>query len=234
MAFRLLYQDESLVAIDKPAGFHVHPPEDPSHRISKNTNCLALLRDQLGTYVYPVHRLDRATSGVLVFALNSEAARLLAEQFSEQRAQKTYVAVTRGWVDLEGTIDHPLASEHDPAIRKESLTEFSRIATAELPLAVGRYSTARYSLVRVRPRTGRLHQIRRHFAFLSHPLIGDTVYGDGKHNQAFRGLLGGQALLLKSLQLEIAHPVTGEPLRIRSRWNHTWHQVFELFGACPI
>lgn len=232
MAFRLLYQDEHLVAIDKPAGFYVHPPEDPSHRISKQTNCLAILRDQLGSYLFPVHRLDRATSGVLVYALTQEAARSLAAAFAENRVQKTYVAVTRGWVSAEGCIRHPLASEHDPEVKKEASTEYLRIATTELPIAIGRYASSRYSLVQVRPRTGRLHQIRRHFAHLSHPLIGDTVYGDGKQNQAFRGILGGQALLLKSLKLEIPHPVTGEALKISSRWNHTWHQVFELFGVC--
>lgn len=231
--FRILYHDSSLIAIDKPAGFQVHPPEDPRRRISNDTNCLYLLRQQIGTYLYPVHRLDRATSGVVIYALESSAARELARQFQEKVVQKTYYAVTRGWISSDGEIDHPLKSEHDPEVRKEALTHYSPVSTVELPIASERHPTSRYSLVKVEPKTGRMHQIRRHFAHHSHPLIGDTIYGDGKQNRVFRELLNENALLLKAYSICIQHPVTQKPIFIHGKWNHLWHRVFDLFGTCP-
>lgn len=233
MIFRILHQDEALVAIDKPAGFHVHPPENGDHRIPRSTNCLALLRDQLGKHLYPVHRLDRATSGVLVFALEPEAAASLARAFREQEVTKTYFAITRGWTADEGLVDHPLKSEHAGMPPKDSRTSYLTVGKVELPWPVGDFRTARYSLVRVQPHTGRMHQIRRHFAHLSHPLIGDTVYGDGKHNRIFREKLGEKGLFLKAHTLEFRHPRTGARLRVQSRWNHLWHRAFDLFGICP-
>lgn len=232
--FRILYQDSSIVAIDKPAGFQVHTPEDPRRRISNDTNCLYLLRRQIGSYLYPVHRLDRATSGVLIYALESGIARELARQFQEKEINKTYFAITRGWVSESGEINHPLKSEHDDSIRKDAITLYSRIGQVELPIATEKHPTSRYSLVKVEPRTGRMHQIRRHFAHLSHPLIGDSIYGDGKHNRIFRELLTENALLLKAYSLSFQHPTSGLPLTIHARWNHLWHRIFDLFGICPI
>lgn len=235
MSFKLLYQDQDLVAIEKPAGFHVHPPENTLHKIPAHLNCLAILKNQLNAYLYPVHRLDRATSGVLVFGLTTESAGVLAQQFRDREAKKTYFCVVRGWVQEEGVIDSPLASGADlkgPPV--EATTYFKRIAQVELPHPVGRYSSARYSLLSVEPKTGRMHQIRRHFEHLRHPLIGDTIYGDGRQNRFFRETLGIEGLMLKAYALELRHPKTNSPLRVQSRWNHTWHQVFEVFGVCPI
>jgi len=225
--FRILYQDDDLVAIDKPAGFYVHPPEDPSHRIPRNTNCLAILRDQLGRYLYPIHRLDRATSGVLVFGLSSDAASILSGAFRERRVQKTYICVTRGWVDEIGKIDHPIGEA-------DALSSYEKIGRMEIPTPVGKFPTARYSLVRVNPLTGRTHQIRRHFAHLSHPLVGDTVYGDGIHNRFFRENLELPGLYLKAYSLEFLHPRSSALIRVESRWHGAWHQVFDLFGVCPL
>jgi tRNA pseudouridine65 synthase len=231
--FRILYQDDCLVAIEKPSGFHVHPPEDQRHRISNAVNCLAILRNQIGRYLYPVHRLDGATSGVLIFALNSESAALIQAQFQNQTIKKTYFAVVRGWVESDGVIDHPLSSDGESENRLESKTSYSRVGQVELPVVIARYPTARYSLVRVHPHTGRMHQIRRHFLHLRHPLIGDTIYGDGKHNRFFRDKIGGSGLFLKAYSLSMTHPVSQMPLTIVSRWNHQWHQMFDLFGICP-
>ncbi|MDR3607542.1 MAG: pseudouridine synthase [Oligoflexia bacterium] len=229
MEFRVLYQDQWLIAVDKPAGFQVHQPEDPRHRVSKSFDCLWLLRRQTGRYLYPVHRLDRATSGVLLFAFDAEAANRISEAFRERTVNKTYYCITRGWAPESGVIDHALTEGAD------SRTDFTTVARVELPYAVGqRYSTARYSLVRAEPVTGRMHQIRRHFAHLSHPLIGDTIYGDGHHNRFFREQLEVRALLLKAHSLELAHPINGSPLRFRSRWNSMWLKLFDLFGVCPL
>ncbi|OFZ18965.1 MAG: hypothetical protein A2X94_13530 [Bdellovibrionales bacterium GWB1_55_8] len=239
MHFRILHKDEWLVAIEKPAGFQVHPPENPAHSLSRNKNCLFLLRKQLEEKLYPVHRLDSATSGVLLFALTPEIARNLQSAFQAQEIQKRYYAVVRGFTPDEGTIDHPLsdldAREDDETAlpAKPSLTQYETLFRTEKEVAVGRYATSRYSLVRVEPKTGRQHQIRRHFAHISHPLIGDTVYGDGKHNRHFRTVLETRALLLKAYSLRLTHPVTSESLFLRCRWGDTWQRVFNFFGACP-
>lgn len=225
MEFRILYQDAHLIAIDKPAGFQVHQPEDLRHRVSKQFDCLHLLRKQIEQYLYPVHRLDRATSGVLIFALSPEIASLISTAFQEKLIRKKYFCVVRGWVDSEGCIDRLIQE-------KQAQTLYNCVAKIELPEAVGRYPSARYSLVQAEPQTGRMHQIRKHFAQISHPLIGDTIYGDHPHNVFFREKLGLRALMLKAYSLEFVHPVTLEPLRIHSKWNPTWHQVFDLFGVC--
>ncbi len=224
--------------IEKPAGFHVHPPENSVHKIPAGLNCLQVLRNQLNTYLYPVHRLDRATSGVLIFALTPESARSLAGQFKSRGVRKVYYCVARGWVEERGVIDSSLASvvkgEEHQSERVEAITHFESLAQLELPQSVGRYTTARYSLVRVVPETGRMHQIRRHFAHLRHPLLGDTVYGDGKQNRFFKEQLKIQGLMLKAYSLEFQHPETGQTVRVQGRWNHVWHQVFDVFGVCPI
>jgi tRNA pseudouridine65 synthase len=227
MKLRILYQDSDLVIVDKPAGFHVHPPEDQTHRISRNTNCLLILSKQLERYVYPIHRLDRATSGVLVFALTQEAARDLNNAFRERKVRKTYVCVTRGWVPEKGEITQPIGEN-------EALTTFEKLAHLELPHAIGKYPTARYSLVRVWPHTGRTHQIRRHFAHLAHPLIGDTLYGDRQHNRLFKETLALPGLFLKAHTLEFLHPKTSVAMCVDSRWSGAWHTVFDRFGICPL
>lgn len=231
MKFRILHQDPQLVIIDKPAGFHTHPPEDQSHRISRGQNCLFLLGRQLGAYLYPVHRLDRATSGVLMFALQVEAARALASQFQQQQVTKTYYAVVRGWTEDQGEIDHPLRElDSDP---KPSRTSYRTVGRLEIAEPIGRYLTGRYSLVKVSPHSGRMHQIRRHFAHISHPLIPDPIYGDGVHNRYFRGTLGFSTLLLKARSLEFTHPESGARLRVHGKWTGDWQRVFERFGVCP-
>lgn len=218
------------MAIDKPAGFHVHPPEDTRHRIPRGTNCLFLLRRQIDRYLYPVHRLDGATSGVLLFALDSDSAANVQMQFRNQEVQKTYFAIARGWVETSGVIDSPLSD-------MESKTRYERVAQIELSFPLGRYETARFSLVRTNPETGRMHQIRRHFAHIRHPLIGDSLYGDGKQNRFFREKIteeGENRLFLKAHTLRLKHPSTGENLEIRARWGHSWLRSFDLFGVCPI
>jgi tRNA pseudouridine65 synthase len=223
---RILYQDENLVAVDKPAGFHVHPPEDQTHRISKNTNTLALLRDQLGRYVYPIHRLDRATSGVVLFGLSGEFAGRIAQQFQDRTVKKTYFALVRGWSDPEGEVDTDL--EGQPAV-----TRFNKIYQMEIPKPLGRFSHSRYSLLEVSPLSGRLHQIRRHLRRISHPIVGDSIYGDGAHNKNMREWLGKRYLYLKAQRLEFDHPVLGQRMAITSPWNTEWHFLFDQMGICP-
>lgn len=229
-ALCVLYRDAHLVAVQKPAGMLVHR----TGLASRATRfALQVLRDQLGCHVYPVHRLDRATSGVLLFALDPESARRLGEAFANNAVHKRYLAVVRGWVADDGVIDHPVRDRDDGATRT-AVTHYRRLARVEIAVAVDRHPTSRYSLVEVLPRTGRRHQIRQHFKHLSHPLIGDTSYGNGRHNRYFREAHGIHRLLLEASALAFTHPWSDQHLCITSRPDRDWSVVAGLFGVDPV
>ncbi|HEY3570972.1 MAG TPA: pseudouridine synthase [Thermoanaerobaculia bacterium] len=192
-----LYQDGCLLAVDKPAGLAVH-----RGAARDRTFALQLVRSQIGRHVHAVHRLDRATSGVLLFALDPETAGRMQERFAAGQIEKRYLALVRGIPPESGVIDHPIPRD-EGGPRVPAVTEFRRLATFE-----------RYALVEARPRTGRRHQIRRHLKHLNHPLIGDVRYGKGEHNRLFRERFGLHRLALHALELAFEHPRTGEPVRI--------------------
>jgi tRNA pseudouridine65 synthase len=206
----LLRATERWVAIDKPAGLVVHRGE----RTREEPAVLQLVRDAVGRRVYPVHRLDRATSGVLVLALDPEAARHLVGEFTARRVEKSYVAIVRGWIDERGVVDYALLEE-GAATPADAVTEYERVATFEVPVPVGRYASARYSLLIARPRTGRMHQLRRHFAHLRHPIVGDVRYGEGRHNRMFREHFGVHRLLLHAQRLAFAD-LDGSPVELEA------------------
>ncbi|MBU2277520.1 MAG: tRNA pseudouridine(65) synthase TruC [Gammaproteobacteria bacterium] len=214
----ILYLDDFLAVVDKPAGMLVHRSFLDKH---ETLFVMQTLRNQLGRHVFPVHRLDRPTSGVLVFALSSDIARLLTEQHQEESWQKFYLAIVRGYVKAPLLLDYPLFEQLDKIADKQAnqhkaaqdaRTAIWPIAQVELPVPVGRYPAARYSLVALQPLTGRKHQLRRHLAHLRHPIVGDTSHGDGKHNQLFAKHLSAQRLMLVAKRLQLKHPVTGELL----------------------
>lgn len=217
--------------MDKPYGMHVHPPEDERFRIPKHENGLATLRDQLGTYVYPVHRLDRSTSGVLLYALSSDAASKLAGLFARREPEKTYYALVRGHAPDEGEINSPLAEEGKTEV--PARTTFETLARATLPWKNERFETSRYSLVRVSPETGRYHQIRRHLRRAGHPIVGDTMHGDGVHNRLWRAEVERSFLFLKCYSLAFENPFDGKRVEVASYWNPEWLRVFDHFGVCP-
>ena len=208
----ILYQDDHLVVIHKPSGLQVHrSPSDPP---DEGPAALQLLRDRLDQYVYPCHRLDRPTSGILVFALDKETSRELNLAFERREVEKTYLAIARGWPTPEaGTIDHPLKpkgknfSEKPGSPAKPATTRYETLATIELDLPVGPYSTARYSFLSLEPETGRLHQIRRHLKHIDHPILGDSRYGDGAHNLAMRDAYAIRRLQLASVRMSFQHPI---------------------------
>jgi len=221
----ILYGDEKLVVVDKPSGLVVHR----STRASDSVNCLTLLRDQLGRWVYPVHRLDRGTSGVLVFGLSSGSARALASAWADGGVEKAYVAVVRGWVECQGDIDYALPPDEGKP-RAPSRTLFRRVAQVELPHRVGRYATARYSLLELRPLTGRLHQLRRHMAHVRHPIVGDVAHGDGDHNRFFRSHLGSRRLLLHSHAIRLRNPTSSGVLDVRAPLDEEMERVLDALG----
>lgn len=229
MPLTILYRDEHYVAIDKPPDLLVH--RSPISR--DQVFVLQTLRDQLGRRVYPVHRLDRATSGALVFGLSPEAARRLAGAFEARQVEKTYLAVARGWTAPGGLIDHPVADSDGNGVPQPAQTRYRRLAVVELPFAVDRYPCARYSLVEATPLTGRRQQIRRHFKHISHHLVGDTTHGKGPHNRLFRERLGIRRLLLTAQRLAFVHPFTQQPLRISAPLDRDWRRVLLLFREAP-
>jgi tRNA pseudouridine65 synthase len=222
---RILFQDGDLVAVDKPAGVLTHRT-----RIAQGEAiALQWTRDQLGRRVYPIHRLDRGASGVLLFALHSAAAREICSLFEARRVRKRYLAVVRGWPDQQGAIDYPLQGDGGQPARP-ALTRYRTLARVELPLPVGPYPTSRYALLEVEPETGRFHQIRRHLHHICHPLIGDTTHGEGRHNRLFRGRLGVRRMLLHARSVSFTHPRSGAELCIQAPLDAEWLRLLARLG----
>ena len=215
----ILYQDDAIVVVNKPAGLLVHRSPIDRH---ETRFAVQLLRDQLGRHVFPVHRLDKGTSGALAFALDKATATALAELFASKQVRKTYVAVVRGWPQLAGVIDHPLDAVQDAyaptaeSAPKPCRTVYRTLAMVELPVRVDRYPTSRYALVELEPETGRRHQLRRHLAHVSHPIVGDSTYGKGRHNRLFAERYGVRRLLLACVALEFTHPATGATVSVQA------------------
>jgi len=286
----ILYQDEFMVAVDKPAGLFVHRSFMDKDEIYF---ALQLVRDQIGQYVYPIHRLDRPTSGVLLFALTKDVATKLSEAFANKSKQvelsqseielrasgsesengkkpeigeqdkgedlkaienlddcaldsrgeftmvKTYYALVRGHLAVpQDLIDHPLKEKLDklgdknvsrdkPAQSAQSYYQVKQ--QASLPIKVGKFDSVRYSLVEVRPITGRRHQIRRHLAHLRHPIIGDINYGDNKQNPFFIEHFGFKRLMLHAQSLEFNHPISNKRMNISAPFDKQWQQIFTQF-----
>ncbi len=244
----ILYQDEYIVAVDKPAGLFVHRSYMDRDQIYF---ALQLVRDQIGKYVYPVHRLDRPTSGVLLFALTKEVAQKLNSAFanksneddldeplSDLNLTKTYFALVRGHLpksDEAILIDYPLKEKLDKLGDKNvsrdkapqtAKTYYQVMKQASLPIALGKFDSVRYSLVKVLPVTGRRHQIRRHLAHLRHPIIGDINYGDNKQNPFFIQHFGFKRLMLIAKSLSFIHPVTNEKMMISAEFDQQWRHIF--------
>lgn len=188
-----------------------------------------MLRDQIGQHVYPVHRLDRPTSGVLITALSSEIASLLKKQFDDRLIRKTYLAVCRGYCSPTGIINEPL--HNDRGVLQDAETKYERLETVELHIQVTeRYATSRYSLVRVHPTTGRYHQIRKHFAKIRHYLIGDTKHGDLPHNRMFQERFNCHGLLLHAQSLTLTHPVTNQSIALNAGLPKHFEKIINEFG----
>lgn len=235
MVFEILYQDNDLIAINKPEGWLVH-----RSWLDKNETVVVMqtLRDQIGQHVYPIHRLDRPTSGVLIFALSSEIARLLSEQFASKQIEKVYHAIVRGYVDDEAIIDYPLVEELDKIADKftrkdkpaqDAITFYKGLSKIELPIEVGKYKTARYSFVELKPQTGRKHQLRRHLKHIFHPIIGDSKHGDLHQNRAFSQYFDIKRLMLHASTVKMIHPITSTLITIHAKLSDDWLTILQNF-----
>ncbi|MEL7146455.1 MAG: pseudouridine synthase [Bacteroidota bacterium] len=220
----ILFQDEHIIAVNKPAGMLVHKTSLAAD--VRTGFVVQTLRDQIGQHVYPVHRLDRPTSGVLILGLSSESARLLKAQFDQRTVQKTYVCLVRGYAESEGVLTYPLTKENGSI--QESETHFTLIRHLELPISNARFNNTRYSLLKVSPKTGRMHQIRRHFAKKRQYLLGDTKYGDLKSNRAFQDYTGLTGLMLHAKQLVLQHPTIGEMMKIEANSPDWLHKIEDI------
>jgi len=232
----ILYQDEYLVAVNKPSGLLVHKSPIDKH---ESMFALQLVRDQIGQYVYPIHRLDKPTSGVLLFALSAEVAKIMSLSFRENEVEKTYLAVVRGFTEEKDLIDYPLKQMLDTKEEKragitkeeqEAQTEYERLAIVELPYAVSRYPVARYSLLRLKPRSGRKHQLRRHMKHIFHPIVGDTKHGRGEHNKLFREKFNCHRLLLHAVKIEFIHPIHKNRIIVDAPLDMMFKTLFKSFN----
>ena len=231
----ILFEDDWMVAVDKPAGLLVHR----SKLDARETRfALQMLRDQVGYRVYPIHRLDKPTSGILLFAKSAEQARVLSDLFADREVKKTYTAVVRGWTDESGRIDYPLKEIRDKTTdgkarpdkpAQDAVSAYRTLKKCEVDTPVGRYDTARYSLVEINPETGRKNQIRRHFKHTFHPIVGDRKFGDRAHNAHFRGVLGVERMLLAATGLSFPHPETNATVCISALHGFPG-QVMALFS----
>jgi tRNA pseudouridine65 synthase len=222
MDLSILYADDDYVAIDKPSGLLVHRTA-----LDKDATVFALqlLRDQLGREVHLCHRLDRPTSGVLLFALNVDAMRHANREFAERRVHKIYHAIVRGWIEKPATIDYALRLEDTPNKFQDSKTDYTCVKQCQVDLPVGNYDQARFTLVELRPLTGRKHQLRRHMAHIRHPILGDTRHGDGTQNKFIREHFDCHRLLLHASSLAISHPRKSTPIEICSDYRQGFGSI---------
>lgn len=223
----VIYQDDQLIAINKPAGMLVHRSKLDAH---ETRFALQWVRDHIGQRVYPLHRLDKATSGVLAFAKSPEVARHWSQAWHTNAVHKTYLALVRGWPDSEGTINHPLrdpdSAPNSP--KKEAKTTFKTLNKYLINNKIDRYDMSRFSLLGLHPITGRRHQLRQHLKHINHPIIGDVRYGKGTYNRWARDQFGEARLFLHAHQLHLNDANTD--ITITATPNTYWQQCIEFLN----
>jgi tRNA pseudouridine65 synthase len=236
MTLEILYRDSHLVAVRKPAGMLVHRSAIDAHA---SVNLLDALRAQLRQPLWLLHRLDKPVGGVLLLALDEDTARAMTRQFEQGGVRKRYLAIVRGHTAERGVIEHALrevrdaitdARMRDGKAPQPAITQYERAATAEVDAPVGRYATARFSLLRLSPLTGRRHQLRRHLKHIAHPILGDTTHGDGRQNTFARERLGCEGLMLCATALQFQHPEAAHPVCVEAAPPSPFLAVMQRLG----
>jgi len=219
----IIYQDEYLIAINKPHGLLVHQSS-----IARDATefALQMLRDQVGKHVSPVHRLDRKTSGILLFAFDKATEVAMQQQFMNAETEKKYLAILRGFSPDAMDIDYPLAKENGTL--QEAFTAFRTLQRAEIEVPFGKYLTSRYSLVEATPKTGRMHQLRKHFSHILHPIIGDRTHGCNKQNKLFLEKWNMTTMLLHASELSFIHPITSAPVQLKAELHDEFKRVMDF------
>jgi len=221
----ILYQDTHLIAINKPHGLLVHRSSIAN---DASEFALQLLRDQIGQPVYPAHRLDRKTGGILLFSLDKQTDQKTQMLFQDKKMDKRYLALLRGYCPEEGTIDYSLLKDNGTA--QDAITHYRRLATAEIDVPQGKFPTSRYSLVEANPETGRMHQLRRHFAHIMYPIIGDRPHGCNKQNKMWKERFQMDTMLLHASVLTFIHPWTQKTIEIKADLNEEFKRVLHILN----
>lgn len=221
----IIYEDEYLIAINKPHGLLVHQSS-----IARDATefALQMLRDQVRKHVSPVHRLDRKTSGILLFAFDKRAEIAMHQQFMNSETDKKYLAILRGFTPDVMDIDYPLAKEN--GTMQDAFTSFRTLQKAEVNVPFGKHDTSRYSLVEATPKTGRMHQLRRHFSHILHPIIGDRTHGCNKQNKFFLEQWNMSTMLLHASELSFTHPITSEKIHLKANLHEEFKRVMEFMN----
>jgi len=223
LELEIIYRDENLIAINKPHGLLVHRSE---YSGVADEYAVQKLRDQLDQRVHPCHRIDRKTGGVLLFSFNSEYNSLMQQQFAANKVKKRYIAIVRGYTEDSGIIDYPLTN--DSGKTQEAVTEYKTLQRAELDIPFGKFDTSRYSLVEVIPQTGRMHQIRKHFAHILHPIIGDRPHGCNKQNKMFKEKFNMTTMMLHATEIVFKHPDTNSEIRITADLQSEFQRMIQI------
>ena len=223
----IVFVDDLIIAVNKPNNFLIHQSHYARNIVE--ITLLQKLESQLGYPVYPLHRLDRKTSGIIILLKDKSRVAEFQELFSNKTIQKTYYAVVRGFSPERGEINSPV-KEDDNGIYKDALTTFETLAQIELPIAVNLHNTSRYSLIKLMPHTGRMHQLRKHMNKINHPIIGDPKYGDRFHNRMFEKEFGSTYLLLHAHQIEFIHPISQHQMNLAADFTDTWKTLLKQFN----
>lgn len=222
----ILYQDDYIIAINKPSGLLVH-----KSYYARDAKVFAIqeLRNQIGgQHVYPIHRLDRKTSGVLLFALDKETLKIMNDRFATREVEKNYLAILRGWSPEKDTIDYDLTN--DDGVKQNAITHYKRLQTAEIDLPYNNHPTSRYCLVEAKPETGRMHQLRKHFRHIFHPILGSRPHGCNKQNKLWLENYGLKGMMLHAYQLSFNHPITNERITLNAKVNEEFSRVGEILN----
>ena len=220
----ILFESEDLIAINKPHGLLVHRTK---LAVDAKQFALQQLRDQLGVKVYPLHRLDRKTAGVLLFAKNEPANKWGQQLFRERLVKKKYLAIVRGFTKPSATIDYPLTNNSKS---QEAITHYLTLKQFEIPIPSAGFATSRYSLIELHPETGRFHQLRKHMAHIFHPILGDRPHGCNKQNKLWKERFGMTTLLLHAQQLELTAP-NGQSVSILAPLSPVFQSVLNQLNS---
>jgi len=224
---KIIYENDLLVAVNKPNNFIIH--QSYYARNIRETTLLEFLEQQLGYPLYPIHRLDRKTSGILLLLKNKEYINQFQELFTNNSIEKNYYAIVRGFTKDSGIIDSPVKND-DTGVYKDALTHYETINTIELDIPVHPYEKSRYSLLKLTPKTGRMHQLRKHLNKISHPIVGDYKYGDRFHNRMFETEFNCHYLFLHAHSIDFIDPITNQPLHLTASFPADWLQIFHQFN----
>jgi len=227
MSLQVIFEDDYLICVHKPNNMLVHHAHH-SRNVAEETSLLQLILEEKGLKVYPIHRLDRKTSGIILLAKEKEFVSKFQDLFTANQIQKTYFGVVRGFSPETKIIDSPVKGR-DANVHKEALTHLKTLAQVTLEIPVKPYDSSRYSLVELSPKTGRMHQLRVHANKISHPLIGDTKYGDKNHDVMFDENFGWKNMFLHAGKLVFTHPFTAKDFVLKAPFPIDWLALFEEF-----